>query len=167
MISMDWMPTLLAAAGTQMDSAYPPDGENLLPTLISRPAPHPRKLYWRYKAGTQRAIRDHDWKYLRIAGNEFLFDVVKDQRERANYKDREKDVFGRLKADWDAWRIAGRSLRCDEPKIERWRQVTVTEGNRFVAPLRRARPSIRSPVRRTRYQLIRYRPISGPLLRGR
>src|SRR6266542_2843936 len=38
MISMDWMPTLLAAAGTQMESAYPPDGENLLPTLISRPA---------------------------------------------------------------------------------------------------------------------------------
>jgi arylsulfatase A-like enzyme len=103
MISMDWMPTLLAAAGTQMDSAYPPDGENLLPTLTSRPAPHPRKLYWRYKAGTQRAIRDGDWKYLRIAGNEFLFDVVKDQRERANYKEREKDVFARLKADWDAW----------------------------------------------------------------
>src|SRR6266508_2886679 len=103
MISMDWMPTLLAAAGTQMESAYPPDGENLLPTLISRPAPHPRKLYWRYKAGTQRAIRDGDWKYLRIAGNEFLFDVVKDQRERANYKDREKDVIARLKADWDAW----------------------------------------------------------------
>src|SRR6266498_1835388 len=103
MISMDWMPTLLAVAGTQMESAYPPDGENLLPTLISRPAPHPRKLYWRYKAGTQRAIRDGDWKYLRIAGNEFLFDVVKDQRERANYKDREKDVIARLKADWDAW----------------------------------------------------------------
>jgi arylsulfatase A-like enzyme len=103
MISMDWMPTLLAAAGTQMDSAYPPDGENLLPTLISRAAPHPRRLYWRYKAGTQRAVRDGDWKYLRIAGNEFLFDVVKDQRERANYKDREKDVFARLKADWDAW----------------------------------------------------------------
>lgn len=103
MISMDWMPTLLAAAGTQMDPAYPPDGENLLPTLTSRPAPHPRKLYWRYKAGTQRAIRDGDWKYLRIAGNEFLFDVVKDQRERANYKDREKDVFDRLKADWKAW----------------------------------------------------------------
>ena len=29
MISMDWMPTLLAAAGTQPDPAYPPDGENL------------------------------------------------------------------------------------------------------------------------------------------
>ena len=36
MISMDWMPTLLAAAGTATDPAYPPDGENLLPTLTGR-----------------------------------------------------------------------------------------------------------------------------------
>ena len=55
------------------------------------------------KAGSQRAIRDGDRKYLRIAGNEFLFDVVRDPRERANLKDREKDVFERLKSDWTAW----------------------------------------------------------------
>jgi hypothetical protein len=60
-------------------------------------------LCWRYKAGSQRAIRDGDRKYLRIAGNEFLFDVVRDPRERANLKDREKDVFERLKSDWEAW----------------------------------------------------------------
>jgi hypothetical protein len=29
--------------------------------------------------------------------------VVQDPRERANLKDREKDVFDRLKADWEAW----------------------------------------------------------------
>jgi hypothetical protein len=63
----------------------------------------PRKFYWRYKAGSQRAVRDGDWKYLRIAGNEFLFDVVKDPRERGNLKDRHKDVYDRLKADWEAW----------------------------------------------------------------
>ena len=102
MITMDWMPTLLAAAGTQPDPAYPSDGENLMPALTGA-APHPRKLYWRYKAGSQRAIRDGDWKYLRIAGNEFLFDVVQDPRERANLKDRRKDVFDRLKSDWEAW----------------------------------------------------------------
>ena len=45
MISMDWMPTLLAAAGTQMDPAYPPDGDNLLPILSGRASPHPRKLF--------------------------------------------------------------------------------------------------------------------------
>jgi arylsulfatase A-like enzyme len=80
MITMDWLPTLLAASGTQPDPAYASDGENLLPALTGV-APHPRKLYWRYKAGSQRAIRDGDWKYLRIAGNEFLFDVVQDPRE--------------------------------------------------------------------------------------
>jgi arylsulfatase A-like enzyme len=103
MITMDWMPTLLAAAGAQPDSSYPPDGENLLPVLTGGAAPHSRKLFWRFKAGEQRALRDGDWKYLQIAGNEFLFDVVKDPRERANLKDRYKDVFERIKNDWAIW----------------------------------------------------------------
>jgi arylsulfatase A-like enzyme len=93
LITMDWMPTLLAAAGTSPDAAYPPDGEDLGQVLTGRAGAHSRKLCWRYKAGSQRAIRDGDRKYLRIAGNEFLFDVVRDPRERANLKDREKDVF--------------------------------------------------------------------------
>jgi arylsulfatase A-like enzyme len=103
MATMDWMPTLLAAAGTSPDAAYPSDGEDLGPILNGRAAPHPRKLYWRHYAGSQRAIRDGNWKYLRIAGNEFLFDVVADPRERANLKDREGGVFDRLKRDWEAW----------------------------------------------------------------
>jgi len=103
MISMDWMPTLLAAAGTQSDPAYPPDGEDLLPILNARQPAHPRKLFWRYKAGAQRALRDGDWKYLRMAGNEFLFDVVRDPRERANLQERRRDVFQRLKSEWEAW----------------------------------------------------------------
>ena len=32
-MSMDWVPTFLAAAGAQADPAYPLDGMNLLPTL--------------------------------------------------------------------------------------------------------------------------------------
>jgi hypothetical protein len=48
-------------------------------------------------------MRDGEWKYLKIAGNEFLFDVVKDPRERAQLKDRHKDVFERLKREWAAW----------------------------------------------------------------
>jgi arylsulfatase A-like enzyme len=103
MISMDWMPTLLAAAGTAPDPAYPPDGEDLAQALAGRTPPHRRRLYWRYKAGSQRAVRDGDWKYLRIAGNEFLFDVTQDPRERANLKNRHKDVFERLRDDWEAW----------------------------------------------------------------
>jgi arylsulfatase A-like enzyme len=102
MITMDWVPTLLAAGGTGPDPAYPSDGEDLAPAWGGA-APHPRKFYWRYKAGSQRAVRDADWKYLRIAGNEFLFDVTLDPRERANLRERHPDVFNRLKGDWEAW----------------------------------------------------------------
>jgi arylsulfatase A-like enzyme len=103
MASMDWMPTLLAAAGTGPAPDFPPDGEDLLPVLAGDAPAKPRKLFWRYKAHGQRALRDGDSKYLRIAGNEFLFDLAEDPRERANLKGRQRDVFERLKADWEAW----------------------------------------------------------------
>ncbi|TFW15503.1 sulfatase family protein [Duganella callida] len=102
-ISMDWLPTLLAAAGAAPDPDYPSDGQNLLPVLLGQAQPYERTLLWRYKANAQRAIRAGDWKYLKIGKNEFLFDVVKDQRERANLARRHPEVFARLKAQWEAW----------------------------------------------------------------
>jgi arylsulfatase A-like enzyme len=102
-ISMDWVPTLLAAAGTAPDPAYPSDGINLLP-MLTRPAPPiPRKLYWRYKGNAQRAMRDGDLKFLKIRDNTFLFDVVADPLERANLKHRRPDDYQRLERQWLAW----------------------------------------------------------------
>jgi arylsulfatase A-like enzyme len=102
-ISMDWMPTLLAAASTAPDSSYPVDGMNLLPMLTQDAAPVPRKLFWRYKANAQRAVRDGDYKFLKILNNTFLFNVAEDPLERANLKDRQKDVYHRLVREWDDW----------------------------------------------------------------
>jgi arylsulfatase A-like enzyme len=102
-ISMDWMPTLLAAASTAPDSSYPVDGMNLLPMLTQNAAPVPRKLFWRYKANAQRAVRDGDYKFLKILNNTFLFNVAEDPLERANLKDRQKDVYHRLVREWDDW----------------------------------------------------------------
>ena len=102
-ISMDWLPTLLAAAGGAPDPAYPTDGQNLLPVLLGTGPDTPRTLLWRYKANAQRAVRAGNWKYLRIAGNEYLFDVVVDQRERANLAHKYPDVFARLKTQWETW----------------------------------------------------------------
>jgi arylsulfatase A-like enzyme len=65
-ISMDWVPTLLAAAGTSPDPNYPPDGINLLPILAQGAPIITRKLFWRYKANAQRATRDGDYKFLKI-----------------------------------------------------------------------------------------------------
>jgi arylsulfatase A-like enzyme len=103
MISMDWLPTLLAAAGTAPDPAYPSDGVNLLPWLGQGAASVSRKLFWRYKYADQQAARDGDWKYLKILDNTFLFDVVKDPMERANLKDRYRDVYDHLETQWNEW----------------------------------------------------------------
>jgi arylsulfatase A-like enzyme len=103
MIGMDWLPTLLAAAGTAPDPAFPSDGINLLPWLTQGAAPVPRKLFWRYKYNDQQAARDGDWKYLKILDNTFLFDVVQDPMERANLKERHKDVYDRIIAEWSEW----------------------------------------------------------------
>jgi arylsulfatase A-like enzyme len=102
-ITMDWLPTLLAAAGTGPDPAYPSDGEDILPVLLSTRMPYPRTLYWRYKAQSQRAVRDGDWKYLKINENEFLFHLADDVRERANLRGRHPEVFQRLRQQWEAW----------------------------------------------------------------
>jgi arylsulfatase A-like enzyme len=102
-ISMDWLPTLLAAAGTVPDPAYPTDGINLLPGLAQNAAPVRRTLYWRYKANAQRAIRDGDLKFLKILDNTFLFNVVADPLERANLKERQKDDYRRLEREWFEW----------------------------------------------------------------
>ncbi|PYR24425.1 MAG: twin-arginine translocation pathway signal protein, partial [Acidobacteria bacterium] len=105
-ISMDWLPTLVAAAGTAPNAAFPPDGMNLLSLLTGNVAPVPRKLFWRYKANAQRAARDGDYKFLKILENTFLFNVVDDPMERANLKVRQRDVYERLVAEWYEWNAA-------------------------------------------------------------
>ena len=102
-ITMDWMPTLLEAAGASVDRAYPSDGINLLPMLEQGAPIVTRKLFWRYKANAQRAARDGDYKYLKILDNAFLFNVVEDPMERANLKERKKGVYERLAAEWNEW----------------------------------------------------------------
>lgn len=102
-ITMDWLPTLLAAAGVAPDATYPPDGENILPVLQGQQPPHERTLFWRYKSQEQRAVRQGRWKYLKINEHEFLFDVEDDARERANLRHKHPDVFEHLRQAWQDW----------------------------------------------------------------
>ncbi len=106
MITMDWFPTLLEAAGTAPDPNCPADGINLLPALTGERDPEPRRLFWRYKTNQQQAMRDGDFKYLKIRDNTYLFNVVEDPRERANLKTRQPALFERLVSQWTAWNAA-------------------------------------------------------------
>jgi arylsulfatase A-like enzyme len=100
---MDWVPTILAAAGASQAPTYQTDGMDLLPMLTGAAAEVPRKLFWRFKASAQRAARDGDYKFLKILDNTFLFNVVEDPMERANLKQRLPAIYDRLVDDWHAW----------------------------------------------------------------
>ena len=102
MATMDWLPTLVAAAGGVPDPAFPPDGENMIEALRGAGL-RPRRLFWRFRRDDQAAARIGDWKYLRVGDEESLFDIARDPRERANLKNREAERFAQLKADWTDW----------------------------------------------------------------
>jgi len=105
-LTMDWSATLLDAAGVAADPDHPLDGVSLLPVLRDPAAGFHRPMYWRMNHRGQRACRDGDWKYLRVDGNDYLFDIATDERERANRAAVEPQRLERMRADWQAWNDA-------------------------------------------------------------
>lgn len=103
MISMDFVPTLIAAAGGSPPSGMPLDGENLLQVLTGHSPQKDRELYWRYNFADQAAVRIGDWKYLRLAGAEYLFNLANDQHERANLKNDYPEKFKYLTDKFSQW----------------------------------------------------------------
>jgi arylsulfatase A-like enzyme len=102
-MTMDWSATVLAAAGVAADPAWPLDGVSLLPVLRDPGHAFARPLHWRMNHRGQRALRDGDWKYLRVDGHDYLFDLATDERERANHASRDPARLARLREAWEAW----------------------------------------------------------------
>jgi arylsulfatase A-like enzyme len=101
-ISMDWLPTFVAAAGGAPAPKWPSDGLDIKTAIGGADLPE-RTLFWRFKNMDQKAARRGRMKYLSINGNEFLFDVVADPLERANLKDRDPQTFAALKQAFASW----------------------------------------------------------------
>jgi arylsulfatase A-like enzyme len=110
---MDWVPTFLAAAGGAPHPDYPLDGMSLLPVLERPDAPVERELYWRMKFRDQRAMRAGVWKYLSLEGDEFLFDLSRDLRERANLARREPARLAAMRERYAAWEATVPALPAD------------------------------------------------------
>jgi len=101
-LSMDMLPTFVAAAGGAPDPAFPSDGVDFRPVLMGRAMPE-RALFWRFHNKDQRAARLGRYKYLKIGPQEYLFDVIADPRERGNLAKRMPEIFAQLKAAHAAW----------------------------------------------------------------
>jgi arylsulfatase A-like enzyme len=102
-MTMDLGATMLACAGVAASSAEPLDGVDLA-SVFRAPGQVPaRELFWRMKHRGQRAVRSGAWKYLLQDGHEFLFDLTRDPRERANLAAREPRRLATLRERYDAW----------------------------------------------------------------
>lgn len=48
-------------------------------------------------------MRHGVWKYLRVDGNDYLFDLSQDERERANQAHAAPDRLAAMRSAWEAW----------------------------------------------------------------
>ena len=102
-ITMDWVATFLEAAGVPPHGDYPLDGISLLPVLAAPDRLITRELFWRMKFRNQKAMRAGSWKYLSLDGDEFLFDLAADQRERANRGRLQPERLAAMRERYAAW----------------------------------------------------------------
>ena len=105
-IQLDILPTALAAAGVEADTAWKLDGVNLLPYLTGKNSELPHKtLYWRY--GDQWAVRDGDWKLVAGNGGDLtngeLYNLADDKAESKNLAADNADKVRELKTLYAAW----------------------------------------------------------------
>jgi arylsulfatase A-like enzyme len=102
-MTMDWSATMLDVAGVRPHPEYPLDGVSLRRVLEKPGERFARPLHWRMKHRGQRALRHGDWKYLRVDGHDYLFNVACDARERANLAKRETERMASMRAQWESW----------------------------------------------------------------
>ncbi|QBK04142.1 twin-arginine translocation pathway signal protein [Hylemonella gracilis] len=102
-MTMDWSATLLELGGGRAHPDYPIDGVSLAPVLRDPGHHFERPLYWRMNHRKQRALRRGDWKYLQVDGNDYLFDIRADARERANLAHRQPERLEAMRQDWLTW----------------------------------------------------------------
>jgi arylsulfatase A-like enzyme len=102
-LTMDWSATMLKLGGATPQAAFKPDGVDLSPVLRDPTDTFARPLHWRMKHRGQRALRVGAMKYLRVDGNDYLFNVERDGRERANLAKSDPEGLAQLRAQWEAW----------------------------------------------------------------
>ncbi len=102
-MTMDWSATVLDVAGVAPHPDFPLDGMPLSSALRDPASHFERPLFWRMKHREQRAFRQGDWKYLQVDGNDYLFNIAEDARERANRAKVEPARLDAMKQAWLAW----------------------------------------------------------------
>jgi arylsulfatase A-like enzyme len=102
-ISLDVLPTALAAAGAKPLAGSALDGVNLLPFLQGEPGDPHAALFWRWRS--EQAVRQGDWKLVR--GKEHrewrLIDLSQDVKEATDLTSKFPDKAKELRELYEKW----------------------------------------------------------------
>jgi len=102
-LTMDWSVTLMELGGAKPAPGHEWDGVSLLPVLRDATHTFERPMFWRMNHRGQRAMRLGRWKYLRVDGHDYLFDISTDARERANQAQAQPQRLAQMREAWEAW----------------------------------------------------------------
>lgn len=102
-VSLDILPTALAAAGIKHAGDKPLDGKNILPLIQGQDATPPHDhLFWRVQ--NRFAARDSQWKTIRFEdGRVELYDLTNDISESNNVADKHPEIVQRLQTSIENW----------------------------------------------------------------
>jgi arylsulfatase A-like enzyme len=100
-ITMDWTQTMLAAGNAKAEPDYPLDGNDLLPVIRGALPKYERTFYWRTSI-QDAALKGH-WKYVKDGANEYLSDLSVDEREQADFRERNPAMFAQLRDEFKKW----------------------------------------------------------------
>jgi arylsulfatase A-like enzyme len=105
--TLDILPTALAAAGAKALPDMQLDGVNLLPFFNGEATGEPHeRLYWRYLRRDMWAIRESDWKLVKMKGKRevpMLYDLSKDLAEAKDLAAQFPDRVKTMQAAYEAW----------------------------------------------------------------
>jgi len=104
-ITMDWLPTLLAATGAATPPGRKFDGVNLLEVMRGKQPVFARTLFWRGRRGNvvRKAVRDGDWKLVDDNGLKELHNLSVDETEQRDLLVSEPRRATELEAKLKAW----------------------------------------------------------------
>ncbi len=103
-VSLDILPTALAAAGVTAPADRPLDGKSLLGLLASEKRPHHETLFWSEGGHTgEWAVRSGNWKLVVAKEQKELFDLAADPAETKNIAGQHAAKIADLTRLYDAW----------------------------------------------------------------
>lgn len=120
-ISLDILPTALAAAGVKVQPEWKLDGVNLLPYWSGQKKEPPHKaLFWKFifpsnkpDINSRWAIRKGDWKLVENGWARTpvaLYNLKDDPAEQHNLIDKLPERARELRVDWEKWNAGNREL---------------------------------------------------------